>query len=63
MPSIVNPFYGAINLFGRNVASYKFSWAKSLLELAKEQITAVTLKELAEPFLRHLCFPMKLSSK
>ncbi|MDA9100039.1 hypothetical protein N9J94_02120 [Planktomarina sp.] len=30
-------YWRAINLFGRNVASYKFSLAKSLLELSKKQ--------------------------
>jgi len=56
-------YWRAINLFGRNVASYKFSLAKSLLELAKDQITAVTLEELAEPFSKHLCDHIKLSPK
>lgn len=40
----------AINLFGRNVASYKFALGGALLELAGEGKTFVTLEELAGPF-------------
>ena len=44
-----------IVLFGRNVASYKFALARSLLELALEGREAVPLAELAVPFSRHIC--------
>lgn len=42
-------------LFGRNVASYKFALANSLLELGRQGIEAVHLDQLAEPFARHVC--------
>lgn len=45
----------SIVLFGRNVATYKFALARSLIELARDGHEAVTLKELAVPFARHLC--------
>ena len=61
-PSDAN-YWRAINLFGRNVASYKFSLAKSLLELAEKQISAVTLEDLADPFSRHLCDHIKVTPK
>lgn len=45
----------AVVLFGRNVASYKFALARTLLELAERPDDRVTLEELAAPFARHLC--------
>jgi 5-methylcytosine-specific restriction endonuclease McrA len=45
----------AVVLFGRNVASYKFALAKSLIDLAGQGYEKVTLEELAVPFSRHLC--------
>lgn len=45
----------SIVLFGRNVASYKFALAKSLLELSRSGCEAVSLDELAVPFARHVC--------
>ena len=42
-------------LFGRNVASYKFALAKSLLELNEQGQEVVGLADLAEPFSRHIC--------
>ena len=52
-PSLENYWRGVI-LFGRNVASYKFALAKSLLELADKKSDFITLEELAEPFSRHI---------
>jgi hypothetical protein len=45
----------AVVLFGRNVASYKFALAKSLIDLASQGREKVTLEELAVPFSNHLC--------
>jgi hypothetical protein len=42
-------------LFGRNVASYKFALAKSLLELSEGADDLVRMDDLAVPFARHLC--------
>jgi len=48
-------YWRSVILFGRNVASYKFALAKSLLEIAPTGRTEISLEELAEPFSRHLC--------
>ena len=53
----------AINLFGRNVASYKFALAKSTLELAQKQRTEIKLSDLAEPFSRYTCDHIKNNPK
>ena len=45
----------AVVLFGRNVASYKFALAKTLLEIAGQSDERISLEELAMPFARHLC--------
>ena len=45
----------AVILFGRNVASYKFALAKSLLEFVDRSDDLIPLAELAAPFARHLC--------
>jgi hypothetical protein len=50
----------AVVLFGRNVASYKFALAKTLLGLADRPGDRVTLEELAAPFARHLCEHLRL---
>ena len=50
--------FRSVVLYGRNVASYKFALAESLLYLGKEGKNIITLDELADPFstalLRHL---------
>ena len=48
-------YWRSIILFGRNVASYKFALAKSLLEIAPTGQTDITLEELAVPFSKHIC--------
>ena len=44
----------ALILFGKNSATYKFAFAKSLLELANKETTTISLNDLAEPFSRHI---------
>jgi len=61
-PSIES-YWRAIVLFGKNVASYKFALATSLLELAPQGKTIITLEELAEPFSRNICKHLLLSPK
>ncbi len=56
-------YWRAIVLFGRNVASYKFALAKSLLDLAEQEREAVSLGELAVPFSEHLCEHLRDSEK
>lgn len=53
----------AVVLFGRNVASYKFALAKTLLGLSDLADDRVPLEELAAPFSRHLCEHLKLVDK
>lgn len=54
-------YWRAIILFGRNVASYKFALAKSLLELAPSGKTVITLEDLAEPYSRYITEHLKLA--
>jgi len=56
--SPINQWRGIV-LFGRNVASYKFALAKSLLDLGREQKEEVSLAELSVPFSRYLCEHIK----
>jgi hypothetical protein len=53
----------AIILMGRNVASYKFALAKSLIELKDKEKTFISLDELAKPFAKNLCDHLKTSPK
>jgi hypothetical protein len=53
----------SVILFGRNVASYKFALAKSLIELAQQNRDSCTLEELAIPYTRNLCEHLAHSPK
>jgi len=53
----------AIILFGKNSATYKFAFAKSLLELLDENKTTLSLDDLAEPFSRHIIEHLRLNDK
>lgn len=59
----VEDYWRNIILFGKNVASYKFALAQSLLELAPRGKSIITLEELAEPFARNLCEHLSLVPK
>ncbi|WP_449416018.1 hypothetical protein [Phormidium nigroviride] len=61
-PSLEDYWRGII-LFGKNVASYKFALAKSLLELAPRGKTLIGLEDLAEPFSRHICEHLRLCDR
>jgi hypothetical protein len=56
-------FWRAVILFGRNSASYKFSMAKSLIELIPSGKSFITLEELAIPFSNNLISHLKLNDK
>ena len=56
-------YWRAIILFGRNVASYKFALAKSLLELRPESGQLIKLEELARPFSQHVSLHLKHADK
>ena len=53
-PTLDN-YWRSIILFGRNVASYKFALAQSLLEFRDRGSDLITLEELALPFSQHIC--------
>ncbi|BDD02425.1 hypothetical protein [Persicobacter psychrovividus] len=53
----------ALILFGKNSATYKFAFAKSLLELIDQEKTVVRLEELARPFARNITDHLKASDK
>ena len=50
-------------LFGKNSATYKFAFAKSLLELIEKESTSLSLSDLAKPFSRNLTEHLKKSDK
>lgn len=50
----IESFWRGIILFGYNSATYKFALARSLIEIAQQGKTFVTLEELAEPYSRYL---------
>jgi hypothetical protein len=56
-------FWRAIILFGRNSASYKFSMAKSLIEMIPSGKSFITLEELAIPFSNNLIEHLKINDK
>ena len=53
----------ALILFGKNSATYKFAFAKSLLELVVQETTRISLKDLAVPFSRNITEHLKKSDK
>ena len=46
-------------LFGKNSATYKFAFAKSLLELIDKETTSITKTDLAVPFAKHMTAHLK----
>jgi hypothetical protein len=53
----------AINLFGRNTATYKFALSKSLLDLARKDKSSVTIYELSPIFAHHVCEHLRNQEK
>jgi hypothetical protein len=53
----------AIILFGKNSATYKFAFAKSLLGLIENEKTKISLDELAVPFANSIVEHLKKSDK
>lgn len=53
----------ALILFGKNTATYKFAFAKSLLELIKYETNSISLSELAVPFAKHITEHLKHSDR
>jgi hypothetical protein len=61
-PSIESQ-WRALILFGKNSATYKFAFAKSLLELIEKETTSITLSDLAKPFSRNITEHLKRNDK
>jgi hypothetical protein len=61
-PSIESQ-WRAIILFGKNSATYKFAFAKSLLELVEKEKTRISLAELAIPFTYNIVNHLKENDK
>lgn len=53
----------ALILFGKNSATYKFAFAKSLLELVNKETTKISLTELAKPFSKNIIEHLKENDK
>jgi hypothetical protein len=53
----------ALILFGKNSATYKFAFAKSLLELVDKEITKISLTELSKPFSKNIIEHLKENDK
>lgn len=53
----------AIILFGKNSATYKFAFAKSLLELSSKETISINLEELSIPFVNNLLVHLKKCDK
>ena len=53
----------ALILFGKNSATYKFAFAKSLLQLIKKETTSISLSDLAKPFANNITEHLKASDK
>ena len=53
----------ALILFGKNSATYKFAFAKSLLELIENETTSISIEELVKPFSRNITEHLKISDK
>jgi hypothetical protein len=53
----------AIILFGKNSATYKFAFAKSLIELIQQEKTRISLEELSIPFANAIVEHLKKSNK
>ena len=56
-------YWRGIILFGRNVASYKFALAKTLLDLNAQSGQLLKLSELAPVFAKHIVEHLKIADK
>jgi ASC-1-like (ASCH) protein len=61
-PTLDN-YWRAVILFGRNVASYKFALAKSLIDLTDTDTDLISLDQLALPFSKHICAHLENSDR
>ncbi len=56
-------YWRSVILFGKNSASYKFAFGKTLLEAADQEKTFVSLEELAEPYACNLVDHLRKSDR
>ena len=56
-------YWRSIVLYGKNVASYKFALAKSLIDLKGQPNDLIKLEDLASSFSKHLCEHLKHNDK
>ncbi|MFB3164733.1 HNH endonuclease [Neobacillus sp. 179-J 1A1 HS] len=56
-------YWRSVILFGRNVATYKFALAKSLIDLDLQAGSFVSLEELSEPFSKNIIEHLKNNDK
>jgi hypothetical protein len=61
-PSIESQ-WRALILFGKNSATYKFAFAKALLQFVDQQRSVISLEELAGPFLKETIEHLKRTDK
>ena len=61
-PSIESQ-WRALILFGKNSATYKFAFAKSLLELVNKETTKISLTDLSKPFSKNIIEHLKINDK
>ncbi len=61
-PSIESQ-WRALILFGKNSATYKFAFAKSLLELVNKETDKISLTELSQPFSKNIIEHLKENDK
>ena len=61
-PSIESQ-WRALILFGKNSATYKFAFAKALLEVIENQKSSVTIEELSKPFADSIVQHLKFNDK
>jgi hypothetical protein len=56
-------YWRSIILYGKNVASYKFALAKSLIELKKTKNDLIKIDDLADLFANHICEHLRSNDK
>lgn len=59
----ITDYWRAVILFGRNVASYKFALAKSLLEMQPQAGQLLKMSDIAPVFSRHITEHLKIADK
>ncbi len=61
--SSIESEFRSIFLFGRNVATYKFALAQTLLELSNQEKTFISLEELSPIFAKHMLEHVKTGKR